>query len=63
MKVIGDASYDSADDPDYKGHVETSVQATRKILSAVQTGDFMAYRQALNTINNRCTQCHTGFRE
>lgn len=63
VKIIGDASYDSADDPDYKGHVEASVQAAQKILSAVQTGDFMTYRKALNTINNRCTQCHTGFRE
>jgi len=62
MKVIGDDSYFSADDPEYQKHVDTSVQAAQDIRSAVESGDFMTFRKSLSTINNRCTQCHTDFR-
>ncbi len=61
-KVIGDQSYDSADEPEYKAHVNGTVKATQDIVKAVKASDFTSFRSALDRIGNRCNQCHTDFK-
>ena len=63
MKVIGDKSYDSAEDTDYKGHVAESIKQADYIKAALKTGDFAKYEKAVSTIYNRCNQCHTKYRQ
>lgn len=63
MKVIGDKSYDSAEDPGYKAHVDECVKQTGNIKAALQTGDFATYEKAVSTIYNRCNQCHTKYKQ
>lgn len=62
-KTIGDKSFDSAEDPDYRGHVLESIKQTQNIKAALKTGDFPAYQKAVSTIFNRCNQCHTKYKQ
>jgi len=62
-KVIGHPSYFLADDPDYAGYVNKTVEATQTIRTAVKTGDYTKFRSSLDVIYNQCNQCHTGFRD
>jgi hypothetical protein len=62
-QVIGDKSYDSAEDPRYKRYVATTIGEARKIVAATKAGNFAVYQPALDKIYNQCNECHnSGFR-
>jgi hypothetical protein len=63
VKVIGDKSYDSAEDAAYAKHVAVTLEETGKIVSATKTGNFAAYQPAVDKIYNQCNECHTAFRQ
>ena len=62
-KVIGDKSYDRADEAGYVKHVSETVAATQEIVSATKTGNFAAFEPALDKIYNNCNECHNGYRD
>jgi len=62
-KIIGDKSYDSAEDPDYAKYVAATVAEAGKIVAATKTGGFAAYQPAVDRIYNQCNECHNGFRQ
>jgi len=62
MTVMGDPSYDQADDPRYVGYVQAMLADQKAALEAANNENFDAYTAALGKINNTCNECHMIFR-
>jgi hypothetical protein len=62
MTVMGDHSYDQADDPRYAKYVETMLSDQQAAIEAANSENFDAYSAAVGKINNTCNECHMIFR-
>ncbi len=62
MTVMGDHSYDQADDPRYATYVQAMITDQQAALEAATGENFDAYSAALGRINNTCNECHMIFR-
>jgi hypothetical protein len=62
MTVMGDHSYDQADDPRYAGYVQSMMNDQKAAIEAATSENFESYSAAVGKINNTCNECHMIFR-
>ena len=62
MTVMGDHSYDQADDPRYAGYVQAMLNEQKAATEAANSDNFDAFSAAIGKINNTCNECHMIFR-
>jgi hypothetical protein len=62
MTVMGDSSYDQADDPRYVGYVQAMISDQKAALEAANSENFDGFSAAIGKINNTCNECHMIFR-
>lgn len=60
--VIGTEGYTSADEPEYRKHVEELVAGSSQMTAAVQNGNFAQFSEALSRVDKKCNECHREYR-
>jgi hypothetical protein len=60
--MMGDHSYDNADEPKYKDLIARFVGGAMEGVQATKTGDFDGYQAALNKVQTTCAECHQEYR-
>lgn len=60
--MMGDASYDAADNPEYQAFTKAFIDGAAFGVEAVKTDKFDEFQTALNRLNTSCNDCHPKFR-
>lgn len=60
--MMGDASYDAADNPEYQAFTKAFIDGAALGVEAVKTDKFDEFQTALNRLNTSCNDCHPKFR-
>lgn len=60
--MIGDASYDNADQPAYQGFLKRFTDGARSGVQAIHTGNLPDFQAAINQIQTTCAECHQQYK-
>ena len=60
--MMGDTSYDAADNPEYQTFTKAFIDGAAFGVEAVKTDKFEEFQTALNRLNTSCNDCHPKFR-
>ncbi len=60
--MMGDLSYDQADNPEYQGYTKAFVDGAAAGVEAVKADKFEDFQGALSKMNTSCGDCHPKFR-
>ncbi len=60
--MMGDLSYDQADDPAYQGYTKNFIDGAAAGVEAVKADKFEDFQGALSKMNTSCSDCHPKFR-
>lgn len=63
VKVSGDKSYLFADEPNYQQHVSEVTTAVEQMRDAIATDNFEGFKEGLNVISKKCTECHGQYKD
>lgn len=61
-KVVGEEGYSNADEDDYKGYIQTILQASLDAANAGQNEDFDGFHGAMEKVKGACEKCHVDYR-
>ena len=60
--MMGDLSYDQADNPEYQGFTKNFIEGAAAGVEAVKSDKFDDFQGALSKMNTSCGDCHPKFR-
>ena len=60
--MMGDLSYDQADNPEYQGYTKAFIDGAAAGVEAVKADKFEDFQGALSKMNTSCSECHPKFR-
>jgi cytochrome c556 len=60
-KMVGDKSYDSADEEEYAGYARDLLSGARDVGAAAQEKDFAKFNDSMNKIQKACGECHANY--
>ena len=60
--MMGDLSYDQADNPEYQGYTKNFIDGAAAGVEAVKSDKFEDFQGALSKMNTSCSECHPKFR-
>ncbi len=60
-KMVGDKSYDSADEEEYARYAKDLLSGARDVGAAAQEKDFTRFNDSMNKVQKACGECHANY--